>query len=76
MLQRKRQRLYDSTRLTVLVSFCVLWAPLLGRNADSEGKVMAIGGKGFTGLLKERMSICSTLWDAGIKVYLLAMAST
>ncbi|RKF64090.1 Histidine--tRNA ligase, mitochondrial [Erysiphe neolycopersici] len=29
--------------------------------------VMAFGGKGFTGLLKERMSICATLWEAGIK---------
>jgi histidyl-tRNA synthetase len=29
---------------------------------------MAFGGKGFTGLLKERISICATLWEAGIKV--------
>ncbi|POS87598.1 Class II aaRS and biotin synthetase [Erysiphe pulchra] len=29
--------------------------------------VMAFGGKGFTGLLKERMSICATLWESGIK---------
>ena len=28
---------------------------------------MAFGGKGFTGLLKERMAVCSKLWDAGIK---------
>lgn len=28
---------------------------------------MAFGGKGFTGLLKERMQIAKTLWDAGIK---------
>ncbi|KZF26011.1 histidyl-tRNA synthetase, class IIa [Xylona heveae TC161] len=32
--------------------------------------VMAFGGKGFTGLLKERMSIAKTLWDAGIKAEL------
>lgn len=31
--------------------------------------VMALGfSKTFTGLLKERMEICRTLWDAGIKV--------
>ncbi|KAI6250314.1 Histidine--tRNA ligase, mitochondrial [Erysiphe necator] len=29
--------------------------------------VMAFGGKGFTGLLRERISICTTLWEAGIK---------
>lgn len=30
--------------------------------------VMAFGGKGFTGLLKERLEVCRVLWDAGIKV--------
>lgn len=29
--------------------------------------VMAFGGKGFTGLLKERMEVARTLWEAGIK---------
>lgn len=29
--------------------------------------VMAFGGKGFTGLLSERMEICAKLWEAGIK---------
>lgn len=33
--------------------------------------VMAFGGKGFTGLLKERMEVSRLLWDAGIKVCLL-----
>ena len=28
---------------------------------------MAFGGKGFTGLLKERMQVAKTLWDAGVK---------
>ena len=28
---------------------------------------MAFGGKGFTGLLKERMEVAKQLWDAGIK---------
>ena len=33
--------------------------------------VMALGfSKTFTGLLQERMEICRTLWDAGIKVWL------
>ncbi|KAL8704764.1 MAG: hypothetical protein Q9201_002074 [Fulgogasparrea decipioides] len=29
--------------------------------------VMAFGGKGFTGMVKERMGVCKILWDAGIK---------
>lgn len=29
--------------------------------------VMAFGGKGFTGLLPERMEVARTLWEAGIK---------
>jgi len=39
----------------------------LVRNNEVDVFVMAFGGKGFTGLLKERMSICATLWEAGIK---------
>lgn len=38
------------------------------RNNETDVYVMAFGGKGFTGLLKERLSICTKLWDAGIKV--------
>ncbi|KAJ1327623.1 histidyl-tRNA synthetase [Microdochium nivale] len=37
------------------------------RNNEVDVYVMAFGGKGFTGLLKERMSVCATLWEAGIK---------
>ncbi|KAG4443732.1 Cytoplasmic and mitochondrial histidine tRNA synthetase [Cadophora sp. M221] len=37
------------------------------RNNEVDVFVMAFGGKGFTGLLKERMDICSRLWEAGIK---------
>ncbi|KAH7416973.1 histidyl-tRNA synthetase-like protein [Cadophora sp. MPI-SDFR-AT-0126] len=37
------------------------------RNNEVDVYVMAFGGKGFTGLLKERMDICSRLWEAGIK---------
>ena len=37
------------------------------RNTEVDVYVMAFGGKGFTGLLKERMHIAKTLWDAGIK---------
>lgn len=40
----------------------------LVRNNEVDVYVMAFGGKGFTGLLKERMSVCAKLWDAGIKV--------
>lgn len=38
------------------------------RNSEVDVYVMAFGGKGFTGLLTERMSICAKLWEAGIKV--------
>ena len=38
------------------------------RNNEVDVYVMAFGGKGFTGLLKERMEVCKLLWDAGIKV--------
>jgi len=37
------------------------------RSNEVDVYVMAFGGKGFTGLLKERMEVCRTLWDAGIK---------
>jgi histidyl-tRNA synthetase len=39
----------------------------LVRNNEVDVMVMAFGGKGFTGLVKERLNICSTLWSAGIK---------
>ncbi|OAT05937.1 histidyl-tRNA synthetase [Blastomyces gilchristii SLH14081] len=35
---------------------------------DVDVYVMAFGGKGFTGLLKERMEVARSLWDAGLKV--------
>jgi histidyl-tRNA synthetase len=38
------------------------------RNNEVDVYVMAFGGKGFTGLLNERMAVCTRLWDAGIKV--------
>ncbi|KAK0515987.1 hypothetical protein JMJ35_002021 [Cladonia borealis] len=37
------------------------------RPTEVDVYVMAFGGKGFTGLLKERMQVAKTLWDAGIK---------
>ncbi|MCJ1286680.1 Cytoplasmic and mitochondrial histidine tRNA synthetase [Xylographa opegraphella] len=37
------------------------------RSNEVDVYVMAFGGKGFTGLLKERMEVCKMLWDAGIK---------
>lgn len=37
------------------------------RLTEVDVYVMAFGGKGFNGLLKERMEITKTLWDAGIK---------
>ena len=36
------------------------------RNTEVDVYVMAFGGKGFTGLLKERMEVCRTLWEADI----------
>lgn len=38
------------------------------RNNEVDVYVMAFGGKGFTGLLKERMAVCKVLWEQGIKV--------
>jgi histidyl-tRNA synthetase len=38
------------------------------RGNEVDVYVMAFGGKGFNGLVKERMSVCKTLWDANIKV--------
>jgi histidyl-tRNA synthetase len=40
------------------------------RNNETDVYLMAFGGKGFTGLLKERMKLCAMLWQAGIKVRL------
>jgi histidyl-tRNA synthetase len=40
------------------------------RGNEVDVYVMAFGGKGFNGMLKERMTLCSTLWEAGIKVSL------
>ncbi|KAI0600309.1 histidyl-tRNA synthetase, class IIa [Biscogniauxia sp. FL1348] len=37
------------------------------RKNEVDAYVMAFGTKGFTGLLQERMSVCASLWDAGIK---------
>ncbi|RYO83010.1 hypothetical protein DL762_006345 [Monosporascus cannonballus] len=39
----------------------------LVRSNEVDAFVMAFGGKGFTGLLKERMSVCTMLWEAGVK---------
>lgn len=38
------------------------------RTNEVDIYVMAFGGKGFTGLLTERLGVCRILWDAGIKV--------
>lgn len=37
------------------------------RGSETDVYVMAFGGKGFDGMLTQRMSICRLLWDAGIK---------
>lgn len=37
------------------------------RSSEVDVYVMAFGGKGFDGMLKERLSICTLLWNAGIK---------
>ena len=38
------------------------------RSNEVDVYVMAFGGKGFNGFVKERIEVCRTLWDAGIKV--------
>lgn len=37
------------------------------RSSEVDVFVMAFGGKGFTGLLQDRLEVCKLLWDAGIK---------
>lgn len=37
------------------------------RAKDVDAFVMAFGGKGFTGMLTERMQVVQELWAAGIK---------
>jgi histidyl-tRNA synthetase len=37
------------------------------RASETDVYVMAFGGKGFDGMLPQRMSVCKTLWDAGVK---------
>lgn len=37
------------------------------RMSEVDVYVMAFGGKGFEGLLQERMDVAKRLWDAGIK---------
>lgn len=37
------------------------------RSTEVDVFVMAFGGKGFTGMLPERMAMAKTLWSAGIK---------
>ncbi|KAL9604801.1 MAG: hypothetical protein Q9219_000249 [cf. Caloplaca sp. 3 TL-2023] len=37
------------------------------RSNEVDVYVMAFGGKGFTGMVRERMDVCRILWDAGIK---------
>ncbi|KAJ5744443.1 Histidine--tRNA ligase [Penicillium manginii] len=37
------------------------------RRSEVDVYVMAIGGKGFNGMLKERMEMCQKLWSADIK---------
>lgn len=41
------------------------------RSSEVDVFVMAFGGKGFNGMLKERMDICQKLWNSGIKVRIL-----
>lgn len=38
------------------------------RGNDVDCYVMAFGQKGFDGMVKQRLQVCKTLWDAGIKV--------
>jgi histidyl-tRNA synthetase len=37
------------------------------RATETDIYVMAFGGKGFDGMLLQRMAICKSLWDAGLK---------
>lgn len=37
------------------------------RSSEVDVYVMAVGFKGFTGMLAQRLEVCRILWDAGIK---------
>jgi histidyl-tRNA synthetase len=37
------------------------------RSSEIEVFIMAFGGKGFTGMLPERMEVARQLWDGGVK---------
>lgn len=41
------------------------------RGNKTDVYVMAFGGKGFDGMLKDRMKICNMLWDANINTEML-----
>lgn len=41
------------------------------RGNKTDVFVMAFGGKGFDGMLKDRMRICNQLWKAGINTEML-----
>lgn len=41
------------------------------RGNKTDVFVMAFGGKGFDGMLKDRMKICNQLWKAGINTEML-----
>ena len=43
-------------------------ASAMVRSNEVDVYVMAFGGSGFKGLLKERMEVCRILWDGGINV--------
>ena len=37
------------------------------RATETDVYVMAFGGKGFDGMLPQRMAVCKSLWDAGLR---------
>lgn len=38
------------------------------RKNEVDVYVMAFGGKGFTGMVEQRIRICTELWSHGVKV--------
>ena len=45
------------------------------RGSQTDVFVMAIGGKELTGMVKERLQVCTMLWDADVKVRCLLILS-
>ncbi|KAI9679994.1 MAG: Cytoplasmic and mitochondrial histidine tRNA synthetase [Caeruleum heppii] len=59
-------RIFSITKARMASSSSSSLPPII-RPTEVEIYIMAFGGKGFTGMLPERLAIARLLWDAGLK---------